>query len=253
MRKKPAPITFDVVSTELVTPNMRRVSLGGNALDDFPSDQDGGYLKLMIPAADESDRDFVRTYTISRQRPDRLDIDFALHGADGEGGPAVAWSQHAKPGDQLAVNGTPGPAKPLPNDADWYLVIGDMTALPAITVNLAALPSDATGVAVIEIQDEDDRQDLAHPEGVDIQWVVNPHPGAKPDAFEKVVRDVPWREGQVYAWSATEFEAMRRIRTYLRNERGLGPKELYISSYWKAGLNEDRHREVKQADADAPS
>ena len=43
---------------------------------------------------------------------------------------------------------------------------------------------------------------------------------------------------------------MRRLRTYLRQERGLEPDQLYISSYWKQGLGEDQHRVVKWADAE---
>jgi len=230
---------------------MRRVSLGGDALNDFPAGQDGGYLKLMIPSSDDSDRGFVRTYTIRHQRPDALDLDFALHGNNGEGGeggPAVTWSQTAQPGDKITAGG-PGPAKPLAPDADWYFVLGDMTALPAIAVNLASLPPEATGIAVIEIQEEEDRQALKHPAGFEIQWVVNPYPGKSPDQFEKIIRGIPWQTGRVYAWSATEFDVMRRTRAYLRDERGLGSDQLYISSYWKSGLAEDQHREVKQADA----
>nr|WP_272214140.1 SIP domain-containing protein [Marinicella sp. W31]MDC2876875.1 SIP domain-containing protein [Marinicella sp. W31] len=60
----------------------------------------------------------------------------------------------------------------------------------------------------------------------------------------------PWRTGSVYGWCAAEFETMRRLRTYLRQERGLGPDQLYISSYWKQGLGEDQHRVVKRADAE---
>ncbi|WP_199562491.1 hypothetical protein [Pelagibacterium lacus] len=39
----------------------------------------------------------------------------------------------------------------------------------------------------------------------------------------------------------------------MRGERGLSPDQLYISSYWKQGLVEDQHREVKYADSVAAS
>jgi|TARA_A100001391_G_C5083378_1_gene280484 NADPH-dependent ferric siderophore reductase len=94
---------------------------------------------------------------------------------------------------------------------------------------------------------------LRHPKGFEIQWLINPEPGHNPDLFEKAVRSVSWRQGEVYAWCATEFEEMRRVRTYLRGERGLSPAQLYISSYWKQGLVEDQHREVKYADSVAVS
>ncbi len=248
MSNRPEPKVFDVLSASMVTPNMRRVSIGGAALEEFPAGQDGGYLKLRIPGAAPADKPCVRTYTIRHQTPGALDIDFALHGSGGVGGPAVSWAQTVAPGERISAGG-PGPAKLLPPGAGWYLVAGDMTALPAIAVNLAALPEDAVGHAVIEVQTEEDRQDMLHPAGFDIHWLINPEPGHHPQLFEQAVRQVPWGgAGNVYAWCATEFEAMRRTRQYLRGERSLPPGQLYISSYWKQGLGEDQHREVKRAD-----
>lgn len=227
---------------------MRSVTLGGDAMNDFPRAQDGGYVKLMLPPTSILSRPVMRTYTIRRQLEDGLEIEFALHGEGGEGGPAVEWAVNAKRGDEILIGG-PGPAKPLILGADWYLVVGDMTALPAIAVNLAQLPGDAVGDVVIEVQSIADQQDLVHPPGINVHWIVNEMPGANPDLIETKVRSIAWRPGKVYAWSATEFDTMRRVRTYLRNERGLTKDELYISSYWKQGANEDLHKKLKSADA----
>ena len=229
---------------------MQRVSVGGATMDTFPKDQDGGYVKLRL-LSDTAKKPAIRTYTIRKQYDDRLDIDFALHGKDGQGGPAVTWSLTAKRGDQISMGG-PGAAKPLPQDADWYFLIGDMTALPAISVNLEALKRDAIGHAVIEVQSEADKQVIACPEGITIHWVINPHPGQGTDLMDQTVRNIPWYEGagRAYGWSASEFETMKRMRQYLRYERGLGKDELYISSYWKHGLVEDQHKVVKREDAE---
>ncbi|MEM7461645.1 MAG: siderophore-interacting protein [Pseudomonadota bacterium] len=248
MRKKSEPRIFDVLSVRQITPNMRRVSIGGPALETFPTGQDGGYLKLVLSEDGSLQRPMLRTYTIARQGPDALDVDFALHGEHGDGGPASSWAQKVKPGEKIQARG-PGPQKPLPPGFDWYLVFGDMTALPAIAVNLANLPEDAVGNAVIEVQTEDDRQNLPHPKGIKIDWVINPEPGRHPKSFERVARSITWRPGRVYAWSATEFDVMKNMRRYLREERGLTSGELYISSYWKQGIGEDKHREIKSADA----
>ncbi len=249
MQKRPEPETFEVLSAQQLTPNMRRVSIGGDAIRSFPQGQDGGYVKLMIPGTNAADRPSVRTFTIRRQQADGLDIDFALHGGANAGGPGMAWARRAAPGDEIRVGG-PGPAKPLRPGADSYLVLGDMTALPAISVNLGELADDATGYALIEIQTEADKQDIKHPEGIEIHWIVNSDPGERPELFEQAVRSVGWVEGRIYAWSATEFNVMKRMRRYLREERGLGSEQLYISSYWKHGLVEDQHREVKSADSE---
>ena len=192
MSKRPEPKRFEVLSTAQVTPNMRRVTIGGPAMSAFPPEQDGGYVKLMLPGPDE--KPLVRTYTIRSQTDAAIDIDFALHGDHGSGGPAVSWAKAVMPGETITVGG-PGPAKPLKPGADWYLVLGDMTALPAIAVNLEAMPANSVGDAVIEIQTEADRQDLPHPKGVTLHWIINPEPGHHPEKFENVVRALPWARG----------------------------------------------------------
>ena len=49
----------------------------------------------------------------------------------------------------------------------------------------------------------------------------------------------------------SKVTSMRKLRDYLRGQMGLGGDDLYISSYWKHGLIEDEHKEIKRADADA--
>ncbi|MEN7535623.1 siderophore-interacting protein [Aurantiacibacter flavus] len=245
---RPAPRVLTVLSTKQVSPNMRRITLGGAGLIGFPFGQQGAYVKLRLPLPDG--KIAVRTYTIRAQRKDALDIDFALHAetASGHAGPATEWALSVQPGATIEVGG-PGPAKPLPEGRDAYLIAGDMTALPAIAVNLAALPADAQGHAVIEVMGEGDRIDLPRPAGVTLDYLVAPQPGLQPQALAEALAARAWPQGDVYAWAACEFSGMKALRSLLRDERGLGPDSLYISSYWKSGLNEDAHKIAKREDA----
>jgi len=247
MRKRPPQRTLSVIRKSQITTNMMRVTLGGPELDGFPTETDGGYVKFRLPHLTEPDREVVRTYTVREQRDGEIDVDFALHGIGKSGGPATRWALDAKPGDRIKLGG-PGPAKPVSDDADWYLLVGDMTSLPAISVNLEKMDDDAKGIAVIEIISEDDIQDLRHPDGVKIDWVINPKPGADNVLTERV-KSIAWESGDAYAWVACEFSTMKEVRSYLRETRGLDKHHLYVSSYWKNGANEDGHRELKQADA----
>ena len=124
-----------------------------------------------------------------------------------------------------------------------------MTALPAISVNLEQLPANAIGYGVIEVQCEEDRQDITVPPGFDLDFIVNPVPGTGAEAILARVRAAAPDLGEMYTWVACEFESMRALRTFLQGERGLGRRQLYISSYWKAGLNEDDHKRIKSEDA----
>lgn len=251
-KRRSSPRQLEVTSRRMVTANMLRITLGGAGLADFPPGQEGGYVKLMIPV-EGRDRPIVRTYTIRHQRSstggNEIDVDFALHGKNAAG-PATGWAMAAAVGDEIMVGG-PGAAKPLPPGHEFYLVAGDMTALPAISVNLENLDPDARGLALIEVQSAEDCQQLDCPDGVEVRWIFNPQPGSRPDLLAQAMRDAGWPEGSVYAWSASEFAAMRDLRTILREEQALGSDRLYISSYWKQGADEDGHKQIKREDAQA--
>lgn len=241
---KPTPRLLDVIGSKYLTPNMCRVTLGGAGLNDFPVDQESAYIKLMFPQGEDA-RPLLRTYTVSVQRDDEIDVDFALHEAEG---PASTWARNTKAGDQILVGG-PGPKKLINNDADWFLLVGDMTALPAITVKLAQLPADARGYAVLEVTTEADQQTLKKPDNVEIQWVVNPHPNADSSPLLDSVKSLTWLEGQPAVWAACEFHSMRVLRQYFKVERDVPKTHLYVSSYWKVDSTEDQHKVVKSQDA----
>lgn len=243
---KPTPRVLDVIRTKYITPNMCRVTLGGAGLTDFPVDQESAYIKLIFPQGEEA-RPLMRTYTISVQRENEIDVDFALHDAEG---PASMWAKNTQVGEQILVGG-PGPKKLINNDADWFLLIGDMTALPAITVNLAQLPDDARGYAILEISSEADRQTLKKPENIEIHWVINPIPNSESSPLLERVKTITWFEGQPAVWAACEFHSMRKLREYFTLERPIPKTHLYISSYWKVERTEDQHKIEKREDAES--
>ncbi|REG85522.1 siderophore-interacting protein [Marinomonas pollencensis] len=240
---RPQPRELVVISSTLVTPHMLRVTLGGENISTMPEDQESGYVKLIFPS--DSGR-LMRTYTIRKQRADAIDIDFMLHE---DSGPASSWAKNAKPGDRILVGG-PGPKKMIEESAEWQLLIGDMTALPAISVNLETLPASAKGYAVIEVVSEDDIQPLNHPAGIELKWVINSHPGSDDQALLKEVQALNWLSDDVSVWAACEFGSMKALRRFFKEEKKVPKDKLYISSYWKQGSNEDQHKAVKRADAE---
>ena len=244
----PKPRILTVTDSFRFTPNLHRVSLGGPGLDDFPSHQTGGYIKLILPRSDEL-KPIVRTYTIRAQSEKRILVDFALHGSNESAGPATSWALNACVGDTIAIGG-PGPAKPLPDGSGPFLLVGDMTALPAISVNLEGLPNDATGNAIILVRDIEDKQNLAKPPGVNVHWLFDADLGINPTVLVEAVMNTLSKNELSYVWIACEFEAMKLLRQYFRIELKFDQKRLYVSSYWKQGLVEDDHKKIKRADAD---
>ncbi len=225
---------------------MLRITLGGDALSSFPVDEIGGYVKLFLQDKGEQK---VRTYTVRNFNPEllELDLDFVMHEATG---PAAWWAQHCKVGEEIDIGG-PGPKKMVDKNADWYLLAGDMSALPALSVNLEALPADAIGYAIIEIISENDQQELSIPKGIDVQWLVNPHPDANNNVMFDAVKACKPKSGTPYFWVAGEFAQSIKIRKYLKTEYAIDRRNIYASSYWQIGQTEDGHKINKRNYANA--
>jgi NADPH-dependent ferric siderophore reductase len=77
-----------------------------------------------------------------------------LHGD----GPASTWAAQARQGKPWHRRATG--VMVVPDIFDSYLLIGDETAIPAIGRRLEELPAGRQVLAVIQIEDEQERQPL---------------------------------------------------------------------------------------------
>lgn len=243
------PRLLTVIGVRELTPNMRRISLSGVDLDDFPEGQESGYVKLLL---EDNGEEVRRSYTIREFDFESkiLHLDFMLHGdSNGESGPASVWAKQAQVGSQISVVG-PGAKKLLDFNADWFLIAGDMTALPAISVNIEQLPAHAKGYIAIEIVSEADKQELPVPIGIQVHWVLNAHASRESFPLLDKVKEFGFLSGKPSMWVAGEFHTSRAIRRYLKLEKCVQRDEIYASSYWHLGLSDDQHKVAKQTDKD---
>jgi NADPH-dependent ferric siderophore reductase len=264
--------TFQVISSEQLTPHMIRLVLGGSGFDTFkPSEFTDSYVKFVIVRNDvdvsalpkpltldsfselpEEHRPVVRTYTIRNADPDRREItvDFVVHGEHGVAGP---WAASVQPGDPAYLMGPSGAYSPDP-DADWHLLVGDEAGLPALSAALEALPPNAIGRAFIEISGPEDEVSLSAPEGVEIRWIYR---GGRADLVPEeqagdnapliaAVKESAWLPGQAQVFIHGEAQAvMHNLRPYIRKERGVDAKWASISGYWRRGRTEETFRQWK--------
>lgn len=246
---------LEVRAARRLTPNMIRVTLAAPALCGIPSAIAGGHCKLMIPEPHETRIAFegrfhngpkpvTRTYTIRHARPEicEIDIDFVAHGDEG---PASAWAARAKPGDVIGFAG-PGLPKLTEFDADFYLIAADMSALPVAAAALEAMPRDARGIAIFEVTDPEDRQEIDAPPGVSQHWLVHPDPHHPSRRQVEMVETMPWPEGRVRTMIAGETDVIRSLRLFLRQDKGVERARVYASGYWRIGLAEDEHQKIKR-------
>ena len=242
-----APRLLQVRRSTRVTPRMVRVTLGGDELAGFSGTGPDRRIKMFFPVPGQERpavprastggpvwpageaRPAIRTYTVRRFDPDlgELDVDFVLH----EGhGPAAAWARDAQPGAWVGVSEPGGRYDPDPA-ADFHLVIGDETALPAVATVLAALPAGVPVRAFLEIADAGEEQEL--PGTADITWV---HRGsASPGApLTEAVRTAQLPAGRGQAWLSGESACVKDLRKHLLDERGLDRRAVYATGYWRA-------------------
>ncbi|MGW3462370.1 siderophore-interacting protein [Streptomyces olivaceoviridis] len=251
-RKPRKPHTAQVVRTERLTPHMQRVVLGGEGLAGFAADTcTDHYVKLLFGAAGvtypepfdleriraEFPREqwpVTRTYTVRAWDPGQreLTLDFVVHGDEGLAGP---WALRARPGDTVRFMG-PGGAYAPDLDADWHLLAGDESALPAIARALETLPAGARAHAFIEVSGPEEEQKIDTE--VPVVWL---HRGDRPvgEALVEAVRGLEFPEGRPHAFVHGEASFVKELRRLLRVERQIPREDLSISGYWRLGHNED--------------
>lgn len=253
------PRMLEVQATTRISPRLQRVTLGGPELEGFPPGREGAHIKLFLPQEHQrqpvlptlgpdgpiwpprDQRPITRTYSVRRFDPERclLDVEFVLHG---DAGPASAWAARARPGDAIGLAGPGGP-DPMVGEADWYLFVGDLSAVPAITALMEELPDDATGVALLEAPDEDDFLSLPGPSGFSVEWLVT---GGAGSVLPERVAAMDWPDHMApFAWVAGENAMVIALRQHLRHERGLCRSAIYAVPYWKRSASEEAYHEER--------
>ena len=250
-----------VLSRTELGPSLVRLELGGEGFSTFPeTPSTDAYVKIVfakpelgleppydLAALRETlpgeDIPVTRTYTVrSVDRAARtLALDFVVHGDEGLAGP---WARDAQPGDRVAFMGPGGAYSPDPQ-ADWHLLAGDLSAVPAIAAALEAMPDDARGLAFLVIDSEADRLELTAPQGVEIIWTTGAQGGAATELLSTVMQSRPWPEGRVQVFAHGERESIKLVRRLLK-ERGIERDQISISGYWAHGRTEDRFQSEKR-------
>lgn len=220
-------------------PHMRRIILRGEDLNDFPLNQESAHFKAIFPRPGESKpklgtytgfKQWMRSYTVRafNNQTKALTVDFAVNDHEGL---AANWAKNAQLGDYLGVAG-PGDTKYTNYDADWHLIMADLTALPAAAAILEKLPATAIGTAFLQVPTINDKQNIAVPDGIDVQWIINNN--VDKNALLKSLNSLTWRDGKPAIFVAGEANQTKAIKQHLKNKPGYISEQVYASGYWKA-------------------
>jgi len=228
--------TLTVQSIEALGPNMRRITFSCDDLHDFASASPDDHIKLFFAVPGE-EKPLMRDYT-----PRRFDtaagvlvIDFALH----EAGPATGWAIGASVGDTLAIGGPRGSAI-VPDDFDWYLLIGDETALPSIGRRAEELRAGVPVFTAVVVDGPESEQVFAAKSAWQGLWAHRngAQSGGKEDAARLIAAlggiDLPTGEGFVFI--AGETEMARAVKSYVVDTLGHRREWVKAAGYWTRGV-----------------
>lgn len=240
-------------------PRYRLVTLSGEGLADFetpsPTDHVGIVPpsptgELVLPSAEDGrlrwpdPRPAMREFTVRRFDPATLELDvrFLIHGP----GAVSGWADRAGPGDEVGVVG-PLLSKVMPDGYPNYLLVGDLTAVPAIARWLTQLPAGATAQVLIAAGSDEDVVELHSAEPISVLWLTE---GGDPEAEQlpSALRTLELYSPDTWAWAAGEAIAMREVRRVLLEKPGLSPETVTVTGYWRRGRAGHDHEAPLDAD-----
>ncbi len=239
-RRRPQMRQVTVQTIEQVTPRVRRIVFGGEALAGFTAPRPGAHIKLLFganpnePPDPKKLRSQMRTYTPRKFNPEtnELTVEVVLHGS----GLASTWAAQAQVGDALTIAG-PGGGMEIPDAPKTMVMLVDESAIPAAGAVLEALPTSCQPIIICEVEDAREQRSLSSMIEVEPIWLFRQEKAATPGKLLEdylpnilgVVKDFD----DVFWWIACEANAMRRMRSQLLNKHKVSKDRLVSRGYWK--------------------
>jgi NADPH-dependent ferric siderophore reductase len=245
-------LTVDTVTD--ITPLMRRVRLTGD-MTGFVSAGHADHIKTflfaegvepLLPPMGPNGAEFppgtlpqMRDYTPRYWNVEEgwIELDFVLHGD----GPASSWAASAMPGKTLVIGGPRG-SLVVPAEFDWYLLVGDETALPAIGRRIEELPKGSRVLAFIEVENAGEEQRFETAADLTLTYVYREGlPAGTTTLLQQAIGAASFPAGTAYAFLAGEVAMSRAIRGDLE-ARSFDPRYIKAAGYWRRGVA-DAHEE----------
>jgi NADPH-dependent ferric siderophore reductase len=214
-----------VVRREQLSSHLVRIVLTG--LDGFTSSGvPDEWVALTVPGQFQT-----RYYTVRSWADGELMLDVVVH----DHGLVTEWAQGECVGDVVGISAPKGSFE-LPLNASWVLLVGDLTALPAIA--RISESTDLPVTAYVETLDGPIDGYLDSP----VAWLEPPAPGES--GLADLVCGLTWPEGEGYFWMAGESAQMRAIRRHLRHDLQMPSSAYDVMGYWSGS----RGRQVRAVD-----
>ena len=220
----------EVLRRERLADHLVRLELGGAGLAGWESTGvPDEWVGLVVPGQFQS-----RYYTVRSWDGSSMVLDVVVHDV----GLVTEWATRADGvvGETVTVTEAKG-SFAMPESASWLLLVGDLTALPA----MARISERVAGAVPTRVWAEvpGGPEELAPylPSSVagdgGVTWTQAPGPGRS--ALADAVEGIEWPAGDGYFWMAGESAQMRAIRKHLMRERRLPSSAYDVMGYWRGG------------------
>ena len=229
MSTRAAQFSARVVSREPLTDHLVRLVLDG--LDGFASTGvPDEWVGLVVPGQFQS-----RYYTVRSWADGELVLDVVVH----EVGLVTEWAARDVVGETVTITEAKG-SFAMPAGAQWLLLVGDLTAMPAMARIAETVGRDRLDHGRVRIWAEVP-DDLSSYLTGDVTWLAPPGEGQS--ALAEVVESIDWPAGEGYFWMAGESAQMRAIRKHLMRDRRLPSTAYDVMGYWR-GVTQRQPRAV---------
>ena len=209
----------EVLRHEQLSDHLVRLILGGDGLAEFTSTGiPDEWVGLVVPGQFQS-----RYYTVRSWSGGELVLDVVVH----EVGLVTEWAARDVVGETVTITEPKG-SFAMPDDAAWLLLVGDLTAMPAM-----ARIAETVEVPTRIWAEVPDLLTGSLPEGREVTWLDPPGPGES--GLAAVVESIEWPEGEGYFWMAGGAAQMRAIRKHLMRVRKLPSTAYDVMGYWRGG------------------
>jgi NADPH-dependent ferric siderophore reductase len=256
-------LVLTVENSESLNGLFQRVRLSGDGLSRIPTLCAGLHIKLFFVNNDQTidnaanflnekaayrkpeHKPVARTYSIRDfdKKSNLLTVDFVLHT---DSGIACDWARNACVGDKVVMMG-PGPKMLYQVDATQYLLIGDASALPAITAIIDQIDERAQIYVVIELSvGQCAYIDCQRKERIEWHWLeqhFTPETTLLPvvkSIVKSIVNSVPTYRNTTSVTLAGEHQSVLCLRQYFRQQK-LDKKNLYAVPYWCREKDEESY------------
>lgn len=206
-----------VLRREQLSPHLVRLTLGGAGLVDFMSTGvPDEWVGLVVPSQFQS-----RYYTVRSWSRGEIVLDVVVHDI----GLVTEWAARDCVGHTVSIT-EPRSSFAMPAAATWLMLVGDLTAMPAM-----ARIAESVDVPTRIWAEVPDDLPCYLPTDAAVTWLD--HPGDGQSNLAKVVESIDWPDGEGYFWMAGESAQMRAIRKHLMRERRLANASYDVMGYWR--------------------